>query len=553
MVDADMMETDTMDMSITPTTSYPDMDVGEDVYSTASAAGKAIQPPPHLHARNRNDSLISIDTTYTVRTNVEQTHFPPTAGQPHLGFGRNRQGSTTSLSSSVFSEMPPPQMDTYSFTPVFDDELYSYYLSYAQQPNITPFDTRFPPSGILSLISKLFLEHCILANKVQIDSRPDVNAELVADSNRHKCLAIIRLRLIHICNANLNAAEDQYMYTDQLPISRTNSIASAISLGDRVIPGISAAPGGGPATGEVFPQQIPLPMAHRPSWLHMPNLYSTSSRGDSNTANHMLSSTDSLVDRVPASLSFTPGTNTNTIPTANPLNENADYTTPTGSTLLQGFHNDSNGSGNADFAQTTPPNTGVSSKRGKPTLNLHMPSFLKYRSSQYHNMNAMPPRPLFSTGPATPGTPGTPNTPVGSTSSAQRNPRGVRSGSLSNQGANYFNLTPTNGSNAAKNFLNPALHHLQGPNGGNFGSSSDLHSPFEQACPSPLAFSAPPGGVLSGSNEVSTPTMTTTPLVSSVSTPTTAAASVPNPSTPDLYNATVARKRDSLNLKRGLN
>lgn len=536
---------DAMDMSIAPVTSYPDVDPSQGQNQPLSSASfKNIQAPPHLHARNRNDSLISVDTTYTVRTNVEQTHFPPNLNQPHLSFTRNRQGSNTSLSSSVFSEMPPPQMDTYSFTPVFDDELYSYYISYSQQPNITPFDTRFPPSGILSLISKLFLENCILENKVQIDHRPEVNAELLAQSNRHKCLAVIRLRLIHICNANLNANEDQYMYTDQLPITRTNSIASAISIGDRVVPGIS---GPGSNTGEIFSQQVPLPMAHRPSWLHMPTLCATSSRGEG-LANQMLSSTDSLNDRVPSSLNFTPNNN----------NENtADCMAPSSSssTLLQGFAD--NGS---DPVQSTPPNSssGSTKRANKPTLNLHMPSFLKYRSSQYHNMNAMPPRPLFSTGPVTPGTPNTPNTPGGPNPSAQRNPRGVRSGSLSNQGGNYFNLTPTNSSSTSKNFLNPALQHLQAPNAtSNFGSSGDLHSPFEQACPSPLAFTGPSSGVsLSNNhNEVSTPT-TASNLGGGAGGGTPGAGTTAvtnNTSASDLYNATVARKRDSLKLKRGLN
>lgn len=502
-----------MEMAITPTTSHQNL-------------------PSQFSYRNRADSLISIDTTYTVRTNVEQTQFP-NGVNPQLNFQRNRQNSDVSLASSVFSEMPKPQMDNYQFTKTFDDELYSYYIAYSQQPNITPFDIRFPPSGILSLISKLFLENCILNNDytpIQIDLRNDINNEILLDSNRHSCLTIIRLRLIHLCNINLrNNHDDQFMYSDQLPISRTNSCISAVSINDRVAQNIACGNISNSDQWNVLssqsqpqPQTQPQQMARRPSWLHFP-ISSTKSRDNSllNNINHnmMLSSTDSLIDRTQLQ--------------TGDFNEDSTlaFTTPVAAPKSQ-----------CQSQTLTPPQSSSNinpPKRDRPLLNLHMPSTLQNRSGN-SNTNLtfnLPPRPIFSISgnitnstPGTPGTPGTPSTPVSSLNNAnlQRNPRGLRSGSLTNAGPTYFNLPLTNSNGNPNNsgisntnhksYINPTLNNI-------LGSPNELNSPFEQSFPSPIGLAV--------------------------------SQSVPQPVTPggneDLYNATVSRKRDSLKLKRGLN
>ncbi|KAG0677382.1 hypothetical protein C6P40_000835 [Pichia californica] len=531
----DMMDTD---MAITPVTSYPQLDnfsslnfsnnnnnnnISTNTNTNATNAPKPIntQHLPHLNLRNRTDSLISIDTTYTtytVRTNIDQNNNQQNNLQHN--FNRNRQNSTASLSSSVFSEMPPPQLENYDFTTQFDDELYSYYIAYSQQPNITPFDIRYPPSGILSLISKLFLENNILdGEKIQIDSRLDINNDILLDSNRHKVLAIIRLRLIQLSNKNLNSNDDTFMFNDQFPISRTNSIASAISLGDRVLPQSNS--NYMQSNNDLNSQpQIPAPMVHRPSWLHMPTLYA-----NKDNSSVIPSSTDSLIDRVPLNIS----TNNN-----NSFQDPIDLTNS----------NDSQSSINVG-----------SGKRERPSLNLHMPSFLKYRSM---NNTSLQPRPQFSTGPLTPGTPNTPTTPVTNTTLQRNPPRSARSGSLSNPTLNYFSAPPT-GNNPPitpvgfnkSTLSNSVLNHPQHPQhpshaNHNFSSPSniDLQSPFEQAFPSPLTFGVPTSQLTNeqGSSSVNYEPSTTTPT-----TPATAGPVA------DLYNATVARKRDSLNLKRGLN
>lgn len=564
MTDIDQMDSE---MAITPVTSNPNFDHKQ---------------PPHLNLnlnpRDRNDSLISIDTaytTYTVRTNADQTFLPPNIHNPHLNFTR-RQNSSTSITSSIFSEVPPPQLENYSFTSNFDDELYSYYIAYSQQPNITPFDIRFPPSGILSLISKLFVENYLIESstneKIQIDTRPEINNDLLLDSNRHKLLAVIRLRLIQLCNINLVSNDDQFNFNDQLPISRTNSIASAISIGDRVLPSMSGVntdfnfhP---QSTTQQVQSQIQPQIVHRPSWLHMPNhLYSAAAGSAAGSKDlNIPFSTDSTdrIDNVP--LIF----NDQQLEQHEAGNLNSSEST------LNTTNN----------ITTTTTTTTSATKKERPSLDLRMPSFLKYRSNQQFpsNNHAHPPRPLFSTGPATPGTPNTPNTPIGPNSNhsqrAQRERTGSRSGSLSQQSTtNYFSLTPVISSNGhghghnhnhhhshnqqqqpqqqpstpvtSKPLMNPTLTHLQPPHA-NYGSSAssssmDLSSPFEQSFPSPLGFNPTPPNHFTHQhqNQHQSPTnQESSPL--SATTPTT-------PATSELYNATVARKRDSLKLKRGLN
>ncbi|TID29876.1 hypothetical protein CANINC_001514 [Pichia inconspicua] len=395
---------------------------------------------PFAANRNRNDSLISVDTVYM-----------PDEFQTN-NFTRQRNNSDLSIASSVFSEVQRPQLDAYNFSSTFDDQLFSYYISYSQQPNITPFDIRFPPSGILSRISKLFLENCILPTNMQIDiSSPEINAELLNPQNRHNLLAIIRLRLIHMCNIKLNAnyndLPENSGYNDLLPMSRSNSVVSGMSFNDKVTPNLEY------FTQQQQQQQQQQSLQSKNSWLNInPNIYSNRF----NRSN--LNSTDSL-DRIDDQTPLT-----------------------------------------------------LTAKRERPTLNLHLPPISSATCFK------QPIRPSFNIGqsPLTPGTPNTPSTPNGSfTNLHQRNnyPRAARSASLTNAGPTYFNLPPPStapsSSSTSTTYLNPVLNGI------------DTQSPFEQAFPSPMF---PQHSHLTQQSSLD--------------------------QSPDLFNATVSRKRDSLKLKR---
>lgn len=366
--------------------------------------------------RGRTDSLISVDTVY-------MNDYPP-----NNVFSRQRNNSDVSLSSSVFSEAQRPQLDTYNFSPQFDDQLFSYYISYSQQPNITPFDIRFPPSGILSRISKLFLENCILPVNMQIDtSSQEANNELLNPQNRHNLLAVIRLRLIHMCNINLNAGcndfGDANNYNDLLPMSRTNSIVSAMSFNDKVLPNFDLSTTNNVNTNNSNSTTTSAnnsTLQSKNSWLNInPSLYSARF----NKSN--LNSTDSI-DRID------------------------------------------------EFS-----NLSLPQRRDRPSLNLHLPPLPSATNNGFK-----PVRPSFNIGqsPLTPGTPNTPGTPTGSyTNLYQRNnyPRAARSASLSNPRPNYLNLPP----NQPSSYLNPTLNNIAAGAGIN---QLDLQSPFEQAFPSPM-------------------------------------------------------------------
>lgn len=223
-------------------------------------------------SRNRTDSLISVET------NHEQQQLPQLY----------QCNSATSISSSIFSEIPSNNpLDSYDFTQTFDDELINFYNNYATQPNITPFNIDFPPSGILSKISKLFYNNLISSN-IKIDNNIDIHNDLITDVKKPLCLTLIRLRILALCQP-----QDQFA-SNPVEMSRTNSYSS-LSFN---LP--SAFSSDQQKSQFQFQSQVPphpQPQSQfqsqpstqsRPSWLH------------SNPAflSQRLSSTDSLVDSV---------------------------------------------------------------------------------------------------------------------------------------------------------------------------------------------------------------------------------------------------------------
>lgn len=374
----------------------------------------------------RNDSLISVDTVYMPE-------------QPNL-FSRQRSNSNASIASSIFSEAQRPQIDNYNFSNQFDDQLFTYYIAYSQQPNITPFDIRFPPSGILSLISKLYLDNLVIPNNIPIlNSIIDPNntltntesdSDLLLPYNRNKLLTLIRLRLIQICNVNLNTSTDfNPSYNDILPISRTNSMISSFST-DRVLPNFDSQFQQQQQQQQQHqhqppPQSVPLKST---SWLNIsPALYST---------------------RV--------------------SKQNED-------------------------TQDLP-------SKQRPSLNLNLPltkprpMFNQQQQQQLPQLQQQQQPPSLQALQSFP----SPMTPNGSSSNIARNnyPRAARSASLTNAGPTYFNIPRADQYNTHLNnnhghlhgnhhnhthnqsqFLNPTLNGIV---------SWDSMSPFEQGFPSPM-------------------------------------------------------------------
>lgn len=160
--------------------------------------------------RSRADSQFSVHTIY----NTNNPNY------------LQRQNSTASLDSSVYSEgIPAPNLANYQFNPNFDQSLLEHYNCYINQPNITPFDHNFPPSGILSKISKSFLTQY----DGPIDLRPNVNEELLNSTSQ--VLTLIRIRLLKLIQNDLE--------THSIPLKaqhcyRTNSMISMESNVDMV-------------------------------------------------------------------------------------------------------------------------------------------------------------------------------------------------------------------------------------------------------------------------------------------------------------------------------
>lgn len=155
---------------------------------------------------------------------------PTTTHRPRLQRARNgSSASIMSSTSSIFSESVPPPMESYLFSPDFDDALYNFYINYAHHPTTTPFDTRYPPSGVLSQLSRLFADTYILNTEtpLAIDTRPDINNDLL-NGPTQTLLAVIRRRLIHLSMGSHGA------FCQPVSLSRTASVASTMSISDTV-------------------------------------------------------------------------------------------------------------------------------------------------------------------------------------------------------------------------------------------------------------------------------------------------------------------------------
>lgn len=159
--------------------------------------------------RSRADSQFSVHTAYNNNLTPLQ-----------------RQNSTISVDSSVYSEgNPPPNLGSYQFASAFDQRLLDFYNAYINQPSVTPFDHNFPPSGILSIISKSFLSQY----EGQIDVRSSVNEDL--RNSPALALTVIRMRLLNLIQNDLEV--------HSLPLRpqafyRTDSIVSMESGVDMV-------------------------------------------------------------------------------------------------------------------------------------------------------------------------------------------------------------------------------------------------------------------------------------------------------------------------------
>ncbi|ONH71864.1 hypothetical protein BOH78_4221 [Pichia kudriavzevii] len=150
---------------------------------------------------------------------------PTTTHRPRLQRARNgSSASIMSSTSSIFSESVPPPMESYLFSPDFDDALYNFYINYAHHPTTTPFDTRYPPSGVLSQLSRLFADTYILNTEtpLAIDTRPDINNDLL-NGPTQTLLAVIRRRLIHLSMGSHGA------FCQPVSLSRTASFQGLFS------------------------------------------------------------------------------------------------------------------------------------------------------------------------------------------------------------------------------------------------------------------------------------------------------------------------------------
>ncbi|OWB58712.1 hypothetical protein B5S28_g4780 [[Candida] boidinii] len=192
--------------------------------------------------------------------------------------------SHSSIASSTFGSTDPTtsipsgltlyQID---YTTQFDDLILYTYYSYANRPDITPFNTDFPPSGIVSKISKQVYHKLLHENneQIKIDKNKLKADELLSDTNIQFTLSLIRKRLLQLTNkssissnnnngnTNNNNTNSVFGNTSnllqQIPNSRTNSISS-----------------------------LSNPANHKPSWLY----------GNSQLPSMRLNSTDSLIDSV---------------------------------------------------------------------------------------------------------------------------------------------------------------------------------------------------------------------------------------------------------------
>ncbi|KAG7813260.1 hypothetical protein KL921_000806 [Ogataea angusta] len=232
---------------------------------------KAMKTNLHLNLNfSRKDSSSASQSVPTPNSSVTGFMTPVDQGQsflfqtPAVGVKRSdsvssqypelsKVNSFSSMTSSFdTADNSPVNLQNYEFSPVFDDVLIGLYHSYANRPNITPFNINFPPSGIVSKISKQMYQRLISDRTLQLDKSQKTTDDLLTDSNQEICLSIIRRRLLDLCSAA--AAESE-------TLTRCSSVSST--------------------SGPLIPQP-------RPSWLHQNPTFSAT----------RLSSTDSLVDSV---------------------------------------------------------------------------------------------------------------------------------------------------------------------------------------------------------------------------------------------------------------
>ncbi|ODV96450.1 hypothetical protein PACTADRAFT_49796 [Pachysolen tannophilus NRRL Y-2460] len=172
----------------------------------------------------------------------------------------------SSVCSSFAGDLHLPNI---SFTRNFDNLIISIYQSFLNRPEVTPFNPKFPPSGIVSKVSREVLAKSI-TEKIQIDYNFKKTEELCLTNNRAYTLTVIRKRLLELCH---NSNSNQGSFDDSASI---NSISQQQQR--------QQSNGNLPS----MQRQNSVSSHHKPSWLHLNNGFTI----------NRLSSTDSLVESV---------------------------------------------------------------------------------------------------------------------------------------------------------------------------------------------------------------------------------------------------------------
>ncbi|CDK25870.1 unnamed protein product [Kuraishia capsulata CBS 1993] len=227
---------------------------------------------PNLH--------LNLNPTSLVGTKSPASGFVTPIDQMHPSTPSLRSGSVYSCNSDDDMEMVTPTSTAVSkcnsfgsvasfassmslqdihinYDRQFDELILQTYQSYSTRPDITPFNPRFPPSGIAHKVSKE-VYHYLTKHGIRIDAQQD------SLPPQNQTLMIIRKRLFELCH-------------DDSGLTRQNSAT-----------GVSSAP-------QQRLSQTSQPSgstAHKPSWLHYNPTFSLT-RG---------SSTDSLVESVPQNI-----------------------------------------------------------------------------------------------------------------------------------------------------------------------------------------------------------------------------------------------------------
>lgn len=204
---------------------------------------------------------------------------------------------TSSIASSVAGDSFIPNIN---FTKTFDTLIMSTYQSYVNKPDITPFDPRYPPSGIASRVSRDVLKISI-NDRVAIDYNLKKTEELWMNVNLSYTLTLIRRRLFELCGPNPSQHSSSI---DDTPIEMTPFLSRQSSAIGQPELGRQNSTSSQSFIISNGTNQL-LSQGHKPSWLHLNNSFMT----------HRLSSTDSLVENV--NLHQQPVSRNNSIPTLN--------------------------------------------------------------------------------------------------------------------------------------------------------------------------------------------------------------------------------------------